>query len=91
MGGRAQMSRPKGSKNQTGGYFEKPYPEPIGKYESKQSVYIVVNGNVLDDVADKVAEKISGGYECQGGVSVTNYRADTGKIEFVYYQALVKK
>jgi hypothetical protein len=53
--------------------------------------YFMLVGYKLDCFNDDVNLWIKQGYECQGGVSVTNYRADNGSIVMVYCQALVKK
>ena len=79
------MTRPKGTPNKTKVIEEKPLTkETLPKYEiaigyGEGAFTQVVNG-LLDF-----------GYVCQGGVSVTNYRANDGRIEFVYCQAMIRK
>jgi len=54
--------------------------------------YLVVQTNDIDSLNQVVrAEMACYKYQCQGGVSVTNYRGLDGNIVMVYCQALIKK
>ena len=53
--------------------------------------YIILHISSVEVLCDAVNRYLTNGYECQGGASVTNYRADNGSIVMVYCQALVRK
>jgi len=53
--------------------------------------YRVCHAQILPDLIVLVEANIELGYQCQGGVSVTNYRGLDGKIVMVYAQAMVKR
>ena len=53
--------------------------------------YRVITFYNLIEFEKIINEWIKCGYECQGGVSVTNYRANDGSIVMVYVQAMVKR
>ena len=59
-------------------------------YEKKYLLIHSENETLFHEVMNTFLESHSN-YVCQGGVSVTNYRADNGSIVMVYCQALVKK
>ena len=53
--------------------------------------YFMLTGYKLDRFNDDVNLWIKDGYVCQGGASVTNYRALDGSIVMVYCQGMVKR
>ena len=53
--------------------------------------YRVCHAQILPDLIVLVEANIELGYQCQGGVSVTNYRGLDGKIVMVYCQAMVRR
>jgi len=63
----------------------------IALHEKYSDGYIILARSLSDDLSDCVSGYLMRGYECQGGVSVTNYRANDGNIVMVYCQALIKK
>lgn len=58
--------------------------------DEKHKYFILTENNVYG-LGIMVRQQLENGYECQGGVSVTNYRADNGSIVMVYCQAMVKR
>ena len=73
-------------------------PAMIQREEVKQEPIAVMDNYIVVTKNDPlVLQKsvnlynINDGYVCQGGVSVTNYRANDGSIIMVYCQALVRK
>jgi hypothetical protein len=92
------MSRQKGTPN-------KPKVEKIGTDIKKglavsdsiellkafEGNYRVCHAQILPDLIVLVEANIELGYQCQGGVSVTNYRGLDGNIVMVYCQAMIKK
>jgi hypothetical protein len=62
------------------------------KEENDIPAYLVVQANDIDSLNQVVrAEMACYKYECQGGVSVTNYRGLDGNIVMVYCQAMVRR
>jgi hypothetical protein len=59
-----------------------------GLLEYPYSVLEAKSRKLLEDL---VTWAMDSGYVCQGGVSVTNYRADNGSITMVYCQAMIRK
>jgi hypothetical protein len=53
--------------------------------------YLILEISSKDVLSDSVNRHLAIGYECQGGVSVTNYRANDGSIVMVYCQAMVRR
>jgi hypothetical protein len=94
------MPRPKGSKNVTveqkfvHGIKEEVYPDIVGaqKDQIQYAKYLFLKEN---DPALLMAHVnnfcMNLGYQCQGGVSVTNYRGLDGNIVMVYAQAMVRR
>ena len=92
------MTRGKGSKNKPKEpiTFDAPVTTLNEDVKFVQKVdeklpYRVITGNSDNQIIDHVNWWKQRGYIEQGGVSVTNYRADNGSIVMVYCQALVKK
>jgi len=92
------MSRPKGSKNfgyvkatvtETEESFE-PLNNVEVKQEEKAPKYICVEAQT-DVVLEQLVNALIDKYDCQGGVSVTNYRGLDGNIVMVYAQAMIRK
>jgi hypothetical protein len=85
--------------SQVGVTFTEKQKETIKEIVSKQgteirlinSKYIIVKSNDNFDLEDMVIAEIEQSYVCQGGVSVTNYRADNGNIVMVYCQGMIRK
>jgi len=68
------------------------FPAFLIKNTVQYSDYVVVSGSTKDELQEHVKHwNIEGGYECQGGVSVTNYRGLDGNIVMVYCQAMIRK
>jgi L-lactate utilization protein LutB len=66
--------------------------EKIIKQITEDYEYVICEANNKNDLAIMVRESMRDlNYQCQGGVSVTNYRADNGSITMVYCQAMVKR
>jgi hypothetical protein len=53
--------------------------------------YFILTENNIYGLGIMVRQQLENGYVCQGGVSVTNYRALDGKIVMVYCQAMIRK
>lgn len=53
--------------------------------------YSILEANSRSLLEDHVAWAMDSGYVCQGGVSVTNYRANDGSIVMVYCRGMIRK
>jgi hypothetical protein len=90
------MTRPKGSKNNknTGINIPESAPKFISGDGKTKTIppYIVVKSGDDVSLCVLVADLIfNGGYQCQGGVSVTSYPDGRGGMTFVYCQSMVRK
>jgi len=63
----------------------------LREWKAPELDYIVLTESTPLLLVDSVIRYMRDGMVCQGGVSVTNYRADNGSIVMVYCQALVRK
>jgi len=96
------MPRPKGSKNKEytvlpddvtiNATRDRVNPSTIEKIAelTTYDTYVILESYYKDDLAVDVQGAMDAGYQCQGGVSITNYRGNDGNIVFVYAQAMAQ-
>ena len=89
------MSRKAGTPNKPKGAPPETNPEDVRYIENAgfdtDKKYKMLIGCSKDDLSNQVNIFLDTGYECQGGASVTNYRALDGSIVMVYVQAMVRR